>query len=320
MKELETPPFPDVLRVEPSGSCNLKCIHCPTGLGIGEQGWVMKEDVFRIVLNEIKNNSYRVVVLYHGGEPLLNKNIYKWIEEVKSLGVEKVKIVSNGILLNKIKSRKLIESGLDEIEISLDGNSAQENDFIRKGSSFNKVICSIKELATLKEKYRSRTPLIYISNVQFIDSSIRKIPTGDLLIPKYFIKSLGKSIFDKVIIKPQYGYLWPGLNSEKMDHFELIDEKMFESENMEKNICKTSNETITVRYNGDVVACCYDITSEYVLGNIKEKTLQKIWESEKYNLLRKSIKDRKYLRLCSECVVVKPQKLLTIKKTISNRG
>ena len=70
-------PFPKVLRIEPASKCNLACVHCPTGV-IEMARDVMKLEIFNKILIEIKKNKEKIktIVLYHGGEPFLNKNFF----------------------------------------------------------------------------------------------------------------------------------------------------------------------------------------------------------------------------------------------------
>ena len=65
--------LPRVLRIEPASQCNLSCIHCPTGTIDMNRG-VMEKEVMHAVLDsiEVSRSSVKVVVFYHGGEPLLN--------------------------------------------------------------------------------------------------------------------------------------------------------------------------------------------------------------------------------------------------------
>ena len=68
--------FPDVVRIETTGKCNFKCIHCPTGTEPNNRS-VLSKERFDYIVHQFTYNNYipRVVVLYHGGEPLLNKNL-----------------------------------------------------------------------------------------------------------------------------------------------------------------------------------------------------------------------------------------------------
>jgi len=69
--------FPRVQRIEPASQCNLSCSHCPIGAVDMSRG-ILKERTFNNILNNIKNhvNDIKVIVLYHGGEPLLNRNFF----------------------------------------------------------------------------------------------------------------------------------------------------------------------------------------------------------------------------------------------------
>ena len=85
--------FPDVLRIESSGKCNFKCIHCPTGTQPNNRP-VLSEESFGVIVDQFTSNRFipRVVVLYHGGESLLNKKLSHFIHIVKSIGVKKTVI------------------------------------------------------------------------------------------------------------------------------------------------------------------------------------------------------------------------------------
>ena len=125
--------IPRVVRIEPSAKCNLSCRHCPTGTTEMIRG-VMSNDVFERCLDFIKYDEVKVIVLYHGGEPLLNKDFYLMVDRIKKIRKDVlIKTVSNGVALTKTNTNKLISSGIDEIEFSLDGLSFVENDYIRVG-------------------------------------------------------------------------------------------------------------------------------------------------------------------------------------------
>ena len=124
-------PFPPVVRIEPASQCNLKCSHCPTGTVDQERG-IMQDDVFNQVLAAVKKNrkNIKVVTLYLGGEPFLNKNFFEMVKKLSSVGDFMLKTVTNGTILNDDLILKIVTSNLSLIEISLDGNSSMESDRI----------------------------------------------------------------------------------------------------------------------------------------------------------------------------------------------
>jgi MoaA/NifB/PqqE/SkfB family radical SAM enzyme len=135
-------PFPKVLRIEPASKCNLGCVHCPTGTIEMKRG-IMSLDIFQKILIEIKENreNIKVIVLYHGGEPFLNKNFFKMVEQIKEINNNfYIKTVSNGTVLNEKIIDQIVLSDIDLIEFSLDGYSSQDSEKIRKKSNTNKII------------------------------------------------------------------------------------------------------------------------------------------------------------------------------------
>ena len=135
-------PFPRVVRIEPSAKCNLACSHCPTGTVDMARG-LMSEKIFEKTLEEVKKNIdyVKVVVLYHGGEPLLNKKFYQMASSVRKLSSKLlIKTVTNGMSLNEKNISNLLNCGLNEIEISLDGISAAESQEERVKSNTDKII------------------------------------------------------------------------------------------------------------------------------------------------------------------------------------
>ena len=78
----------------------------------------------------------------------------------------------------------------------------------------------------------------------------------------------------------------------------------------DKNYCDHVINTLTIRANGEVVPCCYDLTTELSMGNITNDSLEDIWNNSKYNKLRNSINSKKYISICNNCNVVRPSVFL----------
>ena len=307
-------PLPRVIRIEPSGLCNLRCTHCPTGVNKNVKLGIMSKKVFSRIVEELK--SYKgvdVVVLYHSGEPFLNKNIFEMIHILKALGIRFIKTVTNGMLIKNEMLPMIIESGLDSIEFSLDGLSPEENNQIRRGGDYYKVASIIKGLLSLKNRLRSLYPEVYIVNTQ-IPNRITIKKGVEVSTPKY-IEDDFSDFKGQIGFKNTYMRKWPGFKHSK--NYELV-EGPTAKKSLPSNYCNHVVEITTLRWNGDVVPCCYDITNEYVIGNVLQQPLRDIWNNEKYRELRRSIHLRKYLSLCVQCKEIKPQ--LVVAKIIPRGG
>lgn len=295
---------PEVVRIEPASACNLRCVHCPTGLLKNGNRGVMSSETFETVLEEVRKLKPRTVVMYQGGEPFVNKNVLNMIRRVKSLGVGFVKTVTNGMLLKEEMLSEIVESGLDSITFSLDGTSPEENDEIRRGCNYRKVSSLIKQLIVVKRTLGSDTPEIHINNCQI--PSVAQAWRHDVpVIPEYIVEDFSQ--YDEIEFKAYFVQNWPGFPIDVSPYklSEVCNPKVI------LNHCKHPMELITICHNGDVIACCHDILKTYVLGNINRASISEIWNNEKYRTLRKSIYNREFLPLCRSCkFVIKPRRYL----------
>ena len=293
---------PKVFRIEPSGACNLKCIHCPTGCVPMKRG-IMPLDTFQKILKEIEDAPPKVAVLYHGGEPFLNKNIFDMIKSIKALGVQTVKTVSNGMLITYEMLPKILESGLDIIEFSLDGSNPNENNKIRCGSDYSKVSSIIKELLKLKEDTKSQID-IFITNIQIPTEKELYETKGQANVPRYLLEDFSEYVEKNLIkFKCFYPIIWPGYPVDEAKYKIVV---LAFNTTVDSLYCDHVHNTITIRWTGDVVGCCYDIISSFILGNIFDSPLKEIWNNEKYRSLRRSICTNKFLSMCKYCSEVNP--------------
>jgi len=284
-----SPPFPKVLRLEPASSCNFHCIHCPTGLNLNSSLGIMSEQTFSQIYEQIKKFRFRMIVLYHGGEPFLNKNFFKMVKKLKPI-TEKIKTVTNGSLITDSLIDQILESELDIIEISLDGSSPEENNFIRVGSDYEQITSQIKKLTKIRNQKNLKKPEIFISNAQ-IPKNIKQ--TDEIKVPSNLIETFDE-IKDDIKFREVYTFTWPGM-SNKMDSIKP-----------ERNSCDHIINTFTIRWNGDVVPCCYDLVNMMVMGNVLKETIEDIWSNSKFVKLRKDINEFNPPNLCKNCNVLYP--------------
>ena len=304
MQEPKLDDFPDVIRIEPVGKCNFKCIHCITGTQ-PNQRQVLKADQFSAIVGQFINRRFipRVVVLYHGGEPLLNKKISNYIRTLKDIGVTKVHIVTNGSLLTKKVSYKLIMAGLDEIHISFDGESAYENNFIRKNGDFYKDSFNVKEFYRLYKQIGFKTIHILISNVRIINNegSLFTDHNNRIAIPSYLTEYFGNEC-PEIEFQSIPAMVWPGFQA--YGKFKVVY-----LPKQKPKYCGPLFETLTILANGDVVPCCYDLRGEVVFGNVFKSNIFDIWDKKKYKEFRANFERQIYSELCTKCNVISPRYL-----------
>ena len=140
---------PTVYSIETTNLCNLDCIMCPRRDMKRKVGF-MNFNTFKKIIDETKNYS-PFIWLHQMGEPLLDKNIFKFVNYCQKNGV-KTGFSTNATLLNKENSKKIIESALGHLVISLDGSTKKTYEKIRKKADFEESKKKIRGF--LKEKTR----------------------------------------------------------------------------------------------------------------------------------------------------------------------
>jgi len=259
-------------------------------------------ETFESILRQVGShwNLVRVVVLYHGGEPLLNKYFTNMVREIKARSVPLVKTVSNGMLLTKPLAEDIIASGLDAIEFSLDGESFEENNAIRRNCDGKKVLTNISILIEEKKRLGSATPAIYVATTQF-KKKRNDFQEQPISAPTYITEFLGRPLVDIAGFKSTFAMRWPDLHINRTLYEVITDPTPKTSHE-----CDHVNSTMTIRWNGDVVPCCYDLTSKSNLGNILRDGIETIWNGPPFQQLRRNILEKRLADPCKWCNVLNP--------------
>src|SRR5688572_17472360 len=126
--------------IEVTNHCNLLCETCPrTFVTYEEPKHLAWDDFLRIVA---QFPAMERAILHGIGEPLLNKELPRMIVHLKRLGVY-VLFNTNAILLDDQWARRLIEAGLDELRVSIDGADPKTYALIRGAPLLHKLIKNV---------------------------------------------------------------------------------------------------------------------------------------------------------------------------------
>jgi MoaA/NifB/PqqE/SkfB family radical SAM enzyme len=110
--------------------CNLNCVHCRSSSELeAKEHPDFSFDEAKRVLDDISSYAKPVIVL-SGGEPLLRKDVF----EIASYGTAKdlrMCLATNGTLVTDEICKKIKESGIKMVSLSLDGSNASVHDNFR---------------------------------------------------------------------------------------------------------------------------------------------------------------------------------------------
>jgi len=319
--------------VETSGICNLRCIMCPTN-GYDLNKNIMDDIIFNKVLDLINDLNIRQVLLYGYGEPLLDPKLSRRIQLVreKKTGVS-IYIVSNGTLFDNERTTRILDAGVDQINISFDAGSKEIYEKIRVNSNFEKTVENIKILASMRSKDKTALHVTYVvlkENLHDMESAIKlfyglgfdSITFSPHLIPfnKY---ALSQTHVENIARTKLFR-----LKKEWGNRF-TINEYGF-SINHGINDCtnRVTSGSLFINCIGDVSPCCMLAhhvpihkktffggewkDSFFPIGNIATQNIKEILNNEKYGNFINTFQSSHLPDQCKGCRVVNTKLLRKI--------
>jgi MoaA/NifB/PqqE/SkfB family radical SAM enzyme len=148
---------PVCLYLEVTNRCNLLCETCPRTFEELEAPADMSWELFSKIIDQA--GAVQRVVMHGVGEPMLVKNLPAMIRYLKARGIYTL-FNTNGTLLTPAKQRELIETGLDELRVSLDAADAKTFLAVRGKDFFNRIVRNISGFTKLQRELGAEKPLV----------------------------------------------------------------------------------------------------------------------------------------------------------------
>lgn len=251
-------------------NCNFKCSYCYAHCDKSIEAEYESElclNEYKIIIDKIVERGFGEIVLT-GGEPLLNKYVFKIAEYIKEKGVI-CGILTNGSLIKNfdIELFKIF----DYIKISLDSHIEEHNDAVRGKGSYNKILEGIKilfdnninvDIGSVLTKYNKND---LNSFIEYLDDKFNvKTHIIANYIPLNRDDDLGCSfneleMCDQVIYETKNKLAKGGINSIIQDKFFPEGKKVF---------CGMGLSEVFINKLGNIYPCRMTYNEQYLLGNI----------------------------------------------------
>lgn len=116
-----------------TGRCNLQCRHCYYEQEPVEPGRPEITTAFAAIQSFRQREGIgRARLQIAGGEPLLSPHLFHVLEQAKAAGLP-TRILSNGVLIDRVAARALASSGCKLVQLSLDGLEQQHDEWRGSG-------------------------------------------------------------------------------------------------------------------------------------------------------------------------------------------
>jgi radical SAM protein with 4Fe4S-binding SPASM domain len=286
------PDFPPRVQVEVTNRCNLACRMCtrnqmtrpPADLSVAH---------LKKVADECSREPGAVIPLYFLGEPLLHPQLEDMVAYLASvrgrvrLSPLHFGIQTNGMLLDKARARALLEAGLREIQFSVDAlGEALER--LRPGVRYEVVERNILDLVALRGELGIGDARIAITKLcddleseevrRFVEYWKGKVDAIDLTT---ITRVEGNSYLDA---EGQLQTVGPP---------DAAGPRQY---------CRQGTRLIVLA-NGEFAFCHGDVDGEIRLGNIADRTIREVWNSNEIRRVRDRIRQANYAGLapCERC-------------------
>ncbi len=296
------PDLPRIIMIEPTNACNLRCIMCDYQNTKDGTSFFLSLDNFKKIFDQFSD--IREFIFCGIGEPLLNKDIFEMIRIVKERKVPFINLITNGTLLNEEYSQRLLESGITRIQISIHSANSKTFAYVRqdKEEAFEQVKENIKVLIKFKKNF----PNIKICiNTVINHSNFKEMPDiielGSELgvdLVEFFQMT---TIFDKLKdINAPLSQV-PSLVKQARKFAKRLKVNLSFLDGNEYGRCYQLWDFIMIHSDGNVSPCNGIMPQEKIdVGNILKTPLKDIWYSDKYQELRRLVKNNK-LKNCQFC-------------------
>jgi len=298
------------IQIECTTRCNLKCTMCEIAYWT-EKGGDLRFDSLERMVEHLPG--LRRVDLTGVGESLMNRDFLRGVELLKSKGIY-ITLNDNFTLMTERTARKIIDLGLDQILLSLDGATKATYESIRVGANFEMVLANARGLTRIKRELGKRKPEFKINTV--VSLTNYKELTGIVELAR----DLGVGMVSMVNIITFGDTAGLGTESIEREVREAYDQavrrgrelgvlvKIELFDKLPVSQCDFPWTRNFVTYDGYVHPCCYttqtgdrQAQNRRAFGNILERPFEDIWRSEGYTEFRRKMKAGILPYACTHC-------------------
>jgi len=295
--------WPTHVQVEPTNSCNLRCVLCPVTEGLDRPPRHMDLSTFQKLIDQLGQHLF-IILLWDWGEPFLNPRVYEMISYAKARQIGVVSSTNGHVLASGEHAERLVLSGIDCIIVAVDGVTQATYQQYRQGGDLGTVIRGIRNILTARDALGSKTPIV---DLRFI-----VMRHNEHEIPRLteFARSLG---VDALTLRTVCTYddgeycvteadgraFVPKNPAYRPFTLDPIDNLPIRRQ---LNPCKVLWNNPAVHSDGKVFACTFDPHGRVPLGDTEKSSFADIWWGSAYRELRREFRTNyQGLTLCRDC-------------------
>lgn len=293
------------IHIEPTNVCNFKCTFCPESFSNYEDKagglFQLSLDDFNLIAEQLSTvPKIKQLNFFMMGEPLVNKNISKFIKIAKQRNLaEWYMISSNASLLTQEKYKDICESGLHYFRASIFGSNEElHNNRTQSKIKLSRVKDNLKNFQLFKKENGYKLP----------HTLVKMVDTGAAVENEEFIKDF-TGLGDETLLEPLTNWN----DAEEGDLSTVVsgssniktkkDLMSSDHYHRKKKTCPYPFYSLVIHSDLNVSICCVDWEKKTLIGDLRKETLLDIWNGEKLREIQlKHIEGRKKdVEGCKNC-------------------
>ena len=281
---------PICLTWELTYACNLSCLHCLSSSGRRDPRELSTAEA-KAVIDELQ----RMQVFYvniGGGEPTVRSDFWELVDYATAHQVG-VKFSTNGVRIDRAAAERLAASDYVDVQVSLDGATAEVNDAVRGAGSFDMAVAALQHLQDAGFKDSKISVVCTRQNIGQLDElkALADRFGATLRLTRLRPSGRGADVWDQLhptMAQQRELYDWLVAHGEGVltgDSFFHLS--AFGSALPGLNLCGAGRVVCLIDPVGDVYACPFAIHDAFLAGNVRTAGFQQVWQhSELFAELR----------------------------------
>jgi radical SAM protein with 4Fe4S-binding SPASM domain len=257
---------------------------------------MLQEHLFEEIILQAKHH-LTWLHLYFQGEPFLNP---RFLEMTRFADTQRIftSTSTNAHYLNEKNVEAILESGLKQLIVSMDGITQEIYEKYRVGGDLIKVQQGLNLLLSERKKSKKSFPRVVL---QFLVTGQNEHQIPSL---QKWAQELG---VDELQLKTTQIYDFA--NGSELIPSDLGYSRYIPAGNGKwklkkklENKCWRMWQGAVATWDGNIVPCCFDKDAHHVMGELSRNSLKEIWNSEVYNRFRgQLLADRSQIEICRNC-------------------
>ncbi|MDG3011701.1 mycofactocin radical SAM maturase [Rhodococcus sp. D2-41] len=293
---------PICLTWELTYACNLSCVHCLSSSGKRDPRELTTEQC-KSIIDELQKMQVFYVNI-GGGEPTVRSDFWELVDYATDHQVG-VKFSTNGVRIDEKVAARLAASDYVDVQISLDGATAEVNDAVRGPGSFDMAVRALENLSAAGFKDAKISVVVTRENVSQLDEfkALADRFGATLRITRLRPSGRGADVWDELHPTQEQQrelYNWLVANGEGV----LTGDSFFHLSAYGDalpglNLCGAGRVVCLIDPVGDVYACPFAIHEQFLAGNIvADNGFENVW---KHSDLFTELRSPQTGGACSKC-------------------